>query len=295
MDAKTILLVGLAGVLILYLVTIARGGFVMPTPLQLVIGFVTNFFDTLGIGSYATTTAVYKLRRLVPVKLIPGTLNVGHTLPVIAQAFIYTQLVPVESTTLVLMIAAAIAGSWLGAGVVVHWPRRKIQIGMGLALLGAAVLMLMTALQLYPAGGDTLGLSGGKLVMGLAGNFALGALMMLGIGLYAPCMILVYLLGMTPAAAFPIMMGSCAFLMPISSVQFVKTRTYHVQAALGLAIGGLPAALIAALIVKSLPLDVVRWLVVVVVTYTALNMLLTADQPEKVAGAPDAGKAAVNA
>jgi uncharacterized membrane protein YfcA len=267
----------------------------MPTPLQLVIGFVTNFFDTLGIGSYATTTAVYKLRRLVPVKLIPGTLNVGHTLPVIAQAFIYTQLVPVESTTLVLMIAAAIAGSWLGAGVVVHWPRRKIQIGMGLALLGAAVLMLMTALQLYPAGGDTLGLSGGKLVMGLAGNFALGALMMLGIGLYAPCMILVYLLGMTPAAAFPIMMGSCAFLMPISSVQFVKTRTYHVQAALGLAIGGLPAALIAALIVKSLPLDVVRWLVVVVVTYTALNMLLTADQAEKIAGAPDAGKAAVNA
>jgi len=108
-------------------------------------------------------------------------------------------------------------------------------------------------------------------------------------------MILVYLLGMTPAAAFPIMMGSCAFLMPISSVQFVKTRTYHVQAALGLAIGGLPAALIAALIVKSLPLDVVRWLVVVVVTYTALNMLLTADQAEKIAGAPDAGKAAVNA
>lgn len=295
MDAKTILLVGLTGVLVLYLVTIARGGFVLPTPLQLVIGFVTNFFDTLGIGSYATTTAVYKLRRLVPVKLIPGTLNVGHTLPVIAQAFIYTQLVPVESTTLVLMIAAAIAGSWLGAGVVVHWPRRKIQIGMGLALLGAAALMLMTALQLFPAGGDTLGLSGGRLVMGLTGNFVLGALMMLGIGLYAPCMILVYLLGMTPAAAFPIMMGSCAFLMPISSVKFVKTRTYHVQAALGLAIGGLPAALIAALIVRSLPLEVVRWLVIVVVVYTALNMLLTADRAEQVAGAQDADKAAVNA
>ena len=97
---------------------------------------------------------------MVPVKLIPGTLNVGHTLPTIAQAFIYTQIVPVESTTLVLMIVAAVTGSWLGAGVVVHWPRRKIQIGMGLALLGAAALMLMTALQLFPAGGDTLGLTG---------------------------------------------------------------------------------------------------------------------------------------
>jgi uncharacterized membrane protein YfcA len=299
MDAKTLLFVGLGVVLAVYGGALIRGGVVRPTALQTAIGFVTAFFDTLGIGSFATTTAVYKLRHMVPVKLIPGTLNVGHTLPTIAQAFIYTQIVPVESTTLVLMIVAAVAGSWLGAGVVVHWPRRKIQIGMGLALLGAAVMMLMTALQLFPSGGETLGLAGIRLVVGLAGNFVLGALMMLGIGLYAPCMILVYLLGMAPTAAFPIMMGSCAFLMPISSVKYVKTRTYHVQAALGLALGGLPAALIAALIVKSLPLGTVRWLVVVVVIYTAVNMLLTADKAETAetgeAERQDGRKAASNA
>jgi uncharacterized membrane protein YfcA len=230
---------------------------------------------------------------MVPVTLMPGTLNVGHTLPTIAQAFIYTQIVPVESATLVLMIVAAVAGSWLGAGVVARWPRRKIQIGMGLALLGAAALMLMTALKLFPVGGDTLGLAGVRLGVGLAGNFVLGALMMLGIGLYAPCMILVYLLGMAPTAAFPIMMGSCAFLMPISSIRFVKTRTYHVQAALGLALGGLPAALIAALIVKSLPLGAVRWLVVFVVIYTAINMLITAKAGA--AGLQDGRMAEVNA
>jgi uncharacterized membrane protein YfcA len=284
MDVKTLLFAGLAAMLVIYALALFRGGFVMPTPLQTAIGFVTAFFDTLGIGSFATTTAVYKLRDMVPVRLIPGTLNVGHTLPTIAQAFIYTQIVPVEPTTLALMIVAAMAGSWLGAGVVVHWPRRKIQIGMGLALLGAAVLMLMTALDLFPRGGDTLGLAGAKLGIGLAGNFVLGALMMLGIGLYGPCMILVYLLGMNPAAAFPIMMGSCAFLMPISTVRFVKTGTYHVQAALGLAVGGLPAALIAALIVKSLSLTAVRWLVVVVVIYTAVNMLMTARVEERLEG-----------
>jgi uncharacterized membrane protein YfcA len=281
MSARTILFGGLAGVLALYVATLVRGGLVRPTPLQIAIGFVTAFFDTLGIGSFATTTAVYKLRAMVPVKLIPGTLNVGHTLSTIAQAFIYTQIVPVDPTTLALMIAAAMAGSWLGAGVVVHWPRRTIQIGMGLALLGAAALMLMTALDLFPRGGDTLGLSGVRLAIGLAGNFALGVLMMLGIGLYAPCMILVYLLGMAPTAAFPIMMGSCAFLMPFSSMRFVGTRTYHPQAALGLALGGLPAALVAALLVKSLPLGAVRWLVAFVVVYTALNMLLTARREER--------------
>jgi uncharacterized membrane protein YfcA len=281
LDAKTFLFAGLAVMLVIYAAALVRGGLAVPTPLQTAIGFVTAFFDTLGIGSFATTTAVYKLRNMVPVKLIPGTLNVGHTLPTIAQAFIYTQIVPVESATLVLMIVAAVAGSWLGAGIVARWPRRKVQIGMGLALLTAAALMLMTALQLFPAGGDTLGLTGIRLGIGLAGNFMLGALMMLGIGLYGPCMILVYLLGMNPTAAFPIMMGSCAFLMPISTVKFVKTRSYHVQAALGLALGGLPAAVIAALIVRSLPLDAVRWLVAVVVIYTGINMLVTADKPER--------------
>ena len=280
MDAKTILLVGLTGVLILYAVTLIRGGFIMPTALQLVIGFVTNFFDTLGIGSYATTTAVYKLRRLVPVKLIPGTLNVGHTLPVMAQAFIYTQLVPVESTTLVLMIVAASLGAWVGAGVVVHWPRRRIQIGMGVALMGVATLMFLQLLNMFPGGGAALELTGARLAVGLAGNFVLGALMMLGIGLYAPCMGLVSLLGMNPTAAFPIMMGSCAFLMPTSTVQFAKSRTYHVQAALGLALGGLPAVLIAAYLVQSMPLGAVRWLVVVVVVYTSINMLMTARTAE---------------
>jgi uncharacterized membrane protein YfcA len=276
MDAKGFLFVGLGIVLVVYLITLIRGGFVRPTWFQQLVGFVTAFFDTLGIGSFATTTSIFTLRNLVPVKLMPGTLNVGHTLPTITQAFIYTKIVPVESRTLVLMIVAAVLGSLAGVGVVVHWPRRKIQIGMGLALLGAAVLLLMTLFNLFPAGGDTLGLSGARRWMGLAGNFVLGVLMMLGIGLYGPCMILVYLLGMDPRAAFPIMMGSCAFLMPIASMRFVRTRTYHVQATWGLAIGAVPAVLIAAFLVRSLSLTAVRWLVLFVVVYTALNMLMTA-------------------
>jgi uncharacterized membrane protein YfcA len=276
MDVKTFLFVGLAAMLAIYGAAVFRGGLLAPTPLQAAIGFVTAFLDTLGIGSFATTTAVYKLRNMVPVRLMPGTLNVGHALSTIAQAFIYTKLVPVDPTTLILMIVAASIGSWVGVGVVVHWPRRKIQIGMGIALLGAAALMLMTQLNIVPGGGAALGLTGTRLWIGLAGNFVLGVLMMLGIGLYAPCMILVSLLGMAPTAAFPIMMGSCAFLMPISSIRFVRTRTYDVRAALGLALGGLPAVLIAAYVVQSMSLDAVRWLVVVVVVYTSLNMLTTA-------------------
>jgi uncharacterized membrane protein YfcA len=153
---------------------------------------------------------------------------------------------------------------------------------MGAALLVAATLMLMTQLGLFPHGGDTLDLSPVRLALGFAGNFALGALMTLGIGLYAPCMILVSLLGMSPTAAFPIMMGSCAFLMPVGSIQFLRKNCYDLKAALGLAIGGVPAVLLAAYIVKSLPLTYVRWLVIVVVVYTATMMLGSALQERRV-------------
>jgi uncharacterized membrane protein YfcA len=282
MDAKHILFAGLAIVFVVYAVALVRGGLAAPTVFQTLVGFVTAFFDTLGIGSFATTTAVFKLRNMVPVKEIPGTLNVGHTLSTLAQAYIYTQIVKVDSLTLLLMILGAMAGSWLAAGVVVHWPRQRIQIGMGVALLGAAVLMLIGQLNAGPGGGDAFALTGLRLALGVAGNFVFGALMMLGIGLYAPCMILISLLGMNPTAAYPIMMGSCAFLMPFSSVRFIRARTYNVRASIGVAIGGLPAAIIAAKLVESLPLYAVKWLVVVVVVYTALNMLLTARQEERV-------------
>lgn len=244
-----------------------------PTAAGVGIGAVTNFFDTLGIGSFATTTAIFRGLRSVPDRVIPGTLNVGHTLPTVAQALIYTTIVQVDIVTLFALIAAAVLGAWLGAGVVSAWPRHKVQIGMGAALLGAALLMLMAQFNLFPGGGEALGVRGTKLVIGIGVNFVLGALMSLGIGLYAPCMILISLLGMDPKAAFPIMMGSCAFLMPVGSLRFIRERSYGLRAALGLAIGGVPGVLLAAYIVKSMPIYAVRWLVIVVVVYTAVTML----------------------
>jgi uncharacterized membrane protein YfcA len=258
-----------------------------PNPLQVGVGTVTNFFDTLGIGSFATTTAIFRLKKMVPDRIIPGTLNVGHTLPTIAQAFIYTTVIPVDVLTLLSMIAAAVLGAWLGAGIVAKWPKRNVQIGMGAALFVAALFMLMRQLSLFPAGSEEIGVRGAKLVFAIGGNFFLGALMTLGIGLYAPCMILVSFLGMSERTAFPIMMGSCAFLMPVGSLRFIREQSYSLRSALGLALGGVPGVLVAAYIVKSLNLQTVRWLVIVVVLYTAVTLLLSArSESEAEATAP---------
>ena len=75
--------------------------------------------------------------------MIPGTLNVGHTLPTVVQAFIYTAVIPVDALTLFSMIGAAVLGAWLGAGIVAGWSKRKVQIGMGAALLAAATFFTM--------------------------------------------------------------------------------------------------------------------------------------------------------
>ncbi len=278
--ARNQLLLGLAASAAVYLWALvpaarrARAGW--PRPIELLIGFVTNFFDTLGIGSFAPTTALFKMFRVVPDELIPGTLNVGHLLPTIAQAVIFMTIVEVAPLTLALLIGSSTVGAWFGAGVVAGWPRRRIQIGMGVALVIAAGLMAATNLRLFPAGGEALGLDGWRLVLAVAINGALGALMTLGIGLYAPCMITISLLGMNPLAAFPIMMGSCAYLMTASSVRFVRGGAFALRPSLGLLAAGIPAVLVAALVVKSLPLEAVRWLVVVVVLYTALAMLRAA-------------------
>jgi uncharacterized membrane protein YfcA len=240
------------------------------------VGFVTNFFDTLGIGCFAPTTAYYKLTSRMPDEEIPGTLNTGHALPAMAEALIFIAIVSVDMTTLVSMIVAAVLGAWLGVGIISGLSRRAIQIGMGVALMCAALLFLAKNLDWVPGGGDALALHGTTLIFAVGVNFLLGALMMLGVGLFAPCLILVSLLGMSPLAAFPIMMGSCALLMPVGGARFVRSGRYNVGAAVGLAVGGIPGVLIAAFIVKTLPIAWLRWLVLFVVIYAAVQMLRSA-------------------
>jgi uncharacterized membrane protein YfcA len=247
-----------------------------PRAPDVLLGFVTDFFDTLGIGGFAPTTAAFKLFRRVPDELIPGTLNVGHALPTLTEALIFIAAVTVDPVTLVSMIAASVLGAWFGAGVVSRLPRRFVQLSMSTALLIAAALLLVTNLGWMPGGGEATGLTGVRLVFAVATNFALGALMTLGVGLYAPCLVLVCLLGMSPLAAFPIMMGSCAFLMPVGGVRFIRNDRYSPRAALSLTLGGIPGVLIAAYVVKSLPVEWLRWLVLVVVLYAAALMLRSA-------------------
>jgi uncharacterized membrane protein YfcA len=280
-----VLLALLTGLAIAYLVTLlvaaARRRQLRPSAEVVALGAATNFLDTLGIGSFAPTTAYLKLRKLVPDSFLPATLNSGHALPTVAQALIFIHLVRVDAILLASCIAASVAGAILGAPLVMRLPVRVVQGVVGLALLIASVLYALANLGLLPAGGEALALPQPLFAIAVAAHFLLGALMTFGIGLYAPSLILLSLLGLNPAAAFPVMMGACAFLMPVSGMRFVRSERIDLRVVLGLAIGGIPAVLLAAYVVKSLPLASLRWGVVVVVLYAAALLLRAAFKPQR--------------
>ncbi len=244
------------------------------SPAALGTGAVTNFFDTLGIGSFAPTTALIKFFKLTNDEQIPGTLNVGHAIPTITQALVFISLIKVDLALLIACIAAAVVGALFGARIVSQLPVRAIRFGMGAALLVAAAIFISRNIGLLPGGGEAIALAGAAFAIAVVLHFAFGALMTLGVGLYAPSLISLSILGMDPRAAFPIMMGACAFLMPAASLQFIRAQRFDPRLALGLAIGGVPAVLIAAFIVKEMPLDILRWLVSGVVLIAA-GMLLS--------------------
>jgi uncharacterized membrane protein YfcA len=243
---------------------------------DIAIGFVTDFLDALGIGSFAPTTALFKFRGSPPDELIPGTLNVGHNAAAFVETAVLVTAVAVEPALLVTMIASATLGAWLGAGVVSGMPRRAIQLFMGGALLIAAVFFVMANFGAFPVGGTDMGLAGWRFAVAVGVNFILGALTTVGIGPYAPSMVVLALLGLHPLGAFPIMMGTCGLVQPVASLRFFKTGRFSFGSAVGLTIGGSVGVLIAIFIVRQLPLAALRWLVVVVVSYASMSMLRSA-------------------
>jgi uncharacterized membrane protein YfcA len=285
----TVLLVALAALGIAFTIvllrTASKRGETRPNAEAIGLGAVTNFFDTLGIGSFATTTAWIKFRRMVPDSFIPATLNAGHAIPTVVQSAIYLVIlgVRVDPVLLASCIAAAVLGSLIGVPLVVRASVQLVQGIVGVALLIAAALYAMSNLDMFPIGGSASALPPAQMIIAVSVHFLLGALMAFGIGLYAPSLILLSLLGLDPRLAFPIMASACAFLMPATGFSFVKSSRIDLRIVIGIAIGGIPATIVAALLVKEMPIVWLRWGVVVVVLYAAFLLLRSAIKGSQVA------------
>lgn len=265
-----------SGVFIAALAAAVRRRPTGPSLEGVVLSAVTSFFDALGIGCFAPTTAYFKFRALVPDELIPATMISGYALAAATEGFVFITAVHVDVLLLGTSIAASVAGAVLGVSIAARLPVAPIRLAMGLGLLIAAATFALANLGLMPHGGAATSLPAAAFAVVVAASFFFGILMNLGIGNFAPTLILISLLGLDPRAAFPIMMGSAALLMVTSGARIVSARPLNLALVLGMAIGGVPAVLIAAFIVRALPLEQLRWGVVAVVTYAGVTMLRAA-------------------
>jgi uncharacterized membrane protein YfcA len=267
--------------ILVYAVVLARAAIsqrVRPDVEAVGLGAVVNFFDTLGIGSFAPTAAWFKFRKMVPDLLIPTTMIAGLTQPVMVESIIFLILLGVFVDP-VLLFGAAVAtmlGGLVGAPLVARARVWIVQLIVGVGLALAAAAYAMTNLHLFPGGGTATGLPALPTVVAIAASFGFGLLANFGVGNYAPTLVMLSLMGMDPRLCFPIMAAGGSLMGAGASVRHVAIGQIDLRIVLGLAIGGIPAVLVAALIVKSMPLEILRWLVFVVVLYAAAVMFRAA-------------------
>ena len=275
------LLVPLALVSVLFTIVLLRAAIAKrstPSVEGMILGAITNFFDTLGIGSFAPTMSWFKFRNLVPDRLIPSTMLVGHSLPTIAQAFIFLILLGllVDPVLIVGCALALLLGGLVGAPMVARTQVWLIQLAVAIALLIAALLYIMTNLQMIPSGGAAASLPLTLTITAIAANFVFGILLNFGIGHYAPSLVMLSLMGLDPRLAFPIMATGGAVTIAGAGTRHVLMGSVDLKIALGIVIGGVPAVLLAAFIVRDMSLEMLRWLVTVVVLYASAVMFRAA-------------------
>jgi uncharacterized membrane protein YfcA len=240
----------------------------------ILLGAVVSFFDTLGIGSFAPTTAWLKFRRLVPDRLIPPTMLVGLTPPAMTESIIFLILLGVKVDP-VLLFGCAIAvllGGLVGAPLVAQAKVWIVQMVVAIGLVLAAIAYAMTNLHLFPGGGIAAGLPLGLTIAAIVANFGFGILLNFGVGNYAPTLVTLSLMGMDPRLIFPIMAAGAAVMGAGACVRHIQMGRMDLKVVVGLALGGVPAVLVAAFIVKTMPLELLRWLVIIVVAYAAAVM-----------------------
>ena len=242
-------------------------------PYNTIVGVAANFLDVFGIGSFATTSAAFKLGKSVRDGDIAGTMIVGDTIPICLEAFLFAKLAGVDGLTLGVLIVAAVVGAFLGSTLITKLNIQGMRLMLGVGMVILAILMALRVFAVGPFGlvGNGLGLSGGRLVIAAIVQFFLGILMNIGVGLYAPCMAICCGLGMSVTAALPIVMGSSALLMAFGNgPQFIRAGKFDPLAVITQIIGGAAGVLVAYFFVKTLDVKYLTMIIAAVVLVTAV-------------------------
>lgn len=257
-----------------------------------VSGFTGGFTDTIGVGSFGVITGLLKGTKCIKDdSKLPGTLNVALGVSALIEAALFVGSIEVEATTLLVLLAVIIAGTFVGSFFVskIKDPQ-VIKIFIGIALFMVAILMILTHPQINIINTSNLGDKKSlidqpwRIIVAAVAFFFLGMIQSFGIGLYAPSMATLSFLGLDQSVVFPIMACGSALCMLPAAYNFIKRKSYLQFTANLIAIFAIFGVVSAFLLVfiglqmglgmsESTFNNILKWIAIVVIFYVSISML----------------------
>ncbi len=243
-------------------------------------GVVAFLADTIGVGSFAINIAFAKIFKLMPTDKLPGYVNASQVLPGTIQAFIFMTMVNVDMFTLATLAIAASIGGILGAIFVSKMNATLLKKLMIFCFAGMIVLLFATEAGLLNISGDAAALSGMKLFITAIAMTIAGALTAACVGLYATSQAILFLAGISPLAAFPIMMAAGALQQPLLAITFLTKNKVPVKETLIVSITGLIGIAIGLPLITSVSIHFLHYLLICVLLYNIFSIASSLKQDQ---------------
>jgi uncharacterized membrane protein YfcA len=216
------------------------------------IGFISNLLDTVGIGSFAVIVAMRKMLGVMPddVKLI-GSMNIQAVITALAQMLIFLHYIKLDLTTMLVSIAMITLGGFLSGLIAVRINKAIVHNVMLIAFIVTGILLFLIQLDVLQFTSTSDAITGIRL--GIFAIFMLiaGMLPAFGVGYYSLVKTSIFLFGVNPIIAFPIMAAASSYQMPVTAITFMSKNKFYTKSSILLAIFGLIGVFIAAPLIST--------------------------------------------
>ncbi len=238
-------------------------------------GVIAFIADTLGVGSFAVNIALSKYFKTFKDDELPALCNGAQVIPGTLESIFFIQIIQVDLTTLITLVLGTCIGGILGGNIITRLSEQKIRLAMIIAFSGIIALLCLKQLGLMPEDGHLIALDSWKLVLGFFAMIVCGSLTSVGIGLFAMVQGVLFLMGVSPAVAFPIMTTAGAMQQPLTTLVFLKHGKIPLKKTLLLSACGCIGVLISLPIVSHLSINWLHSLLLLIMLYNVITISLT--------------------
>ena len=168
------------------------------------------------------TKAFFAMRNFL--KLMPdnktynGSLVVQAALPTAVQSILFLGLVQVDTLMLVVSCVSIAIGGIISGYLINRVSRQGILYVMLITFMISAALLVLNKFHLLNIGGELTYVRGDKLIILAVVMLLAGMLPAFGVGYYSIVLVIIFMLGISPIVAYPIMTTASAVQMPMTAI-----------------------------------------------------------------------------